>query len=58
MWWDGGELRFKEPKAQAGGSTTAAQKLIAVAEKPTYDARAMQWQKSTAVKGSRGRLRF
>jgi transposase len=31
MWRDGSEFRFKEPKTQTGGSTTAAPKLIGVA---------------------------
>jgi transposase len=31
MWRDGSEFRFKEPKAQASGSTTATPKLIGVA---------------------------
>ena len=31
MWRDGSEFRFKEPKAQTGGSTTAAPKLVSVA---------------------------
>ena len=31
MWRDGSEFRFKEPKAQTGGGTTAAPKLIGVA---------------------------
>jgi hypothetical protein len=30
MWRDGSEFRFKEPKAQASGSTTATPKLIGV----------------------------
>jgi hypothetical protein len=31
MWRDGSEFRFKKPKAQASGSTTAEPKLIGVA---------------------------
>jgi hypothetical protein len=31
MWRDGSEFQFKETKAQASGSTSAAPKLIGVA---------------------------
>ncbi len=53
MWRDGSEFRFKEPKAQASGSTTATPKLIGVAAQRTNDGACHAAQRRLGSQGIR-----
>ena len=58
MWRDGSEFRFKEPKAQTGGGTTAAPTLVGARPEPGYRRADSAVRSSSTIRDPRERRRF